>query len=153
MEDSRSTIEIPNAFSMENICHSSNLIKNLLEIIESHPNEIAVNFGRSIIYFIEDDYAKTLNYLELLSSEYPNISLLHRRIAQVLIRENNYQKAIVHLEKVLELDEEDLTAKIWLILSYFKIGNTEKANARLNDLKDFIFVLKATKSTYSGLQS
>lgn len=153
MIDSELKTEMPSVFSIEYVCRSSNLMKNLLEIIESHPDEIAVSLGRSIIYFIEDDFDKTLDHLEFLIKECPNISLLHRRIAQIFIHENNYQKAITHLEKVLELDNEDLTAKVWLSLIYFEVGDTKMATDRLNDLKNYVFVLKTTQSTYSGLQS
>jgi len=153
MKQSKITAETTNSFSLENICRSDNMMKNLLDIIESHPSETAVNFGRSIIYFIEDDFEKTTRYLEFLIQAFPNTLLLHRRIAQVFIRENKYEKAIIHLEKVLELNEEDLTAKIWLNLSYFKVGNTEKANSSLQDLNKFVFILKVTESKYLGLDS
>lgn len=153
MKQSKIITETTNAFSLEDVCRSDNMMKNLLDIIESHPCETAVNFGKSIIYFIEDDFENTISYLEFLIQIFPNTLLLHRRIAQVFIRENNYEKAITHLEKVLELDEEDLTAKIWLNLSYFKVGNTEKANSSLQDLTKFVFVLKATESKYLGLDS
>ncbi len=97
MVKSQTETEMSNAFQIENVCHSSKFMKNLLDFIESHPSESAVNFGRSIIYFIEDDYDKTINCLELLIQKYPNIPLLHQRLAQVFIRENNYEKAIIHL--------------------------------------------------------
>lgn len=153
MIQSQTETEMSKAFQIENVCHSSKLMKNLLDIIESHPSESAVNFGRSIIYFIEDDYARTISYLELLIQKYPNIPLLHQRIAQVFIRENDYEKAILHLEKILELNEEDLLAKIWLSLSYFKVGNAEKAGIQLNNLKEYIFVLEAKHGVYTGLHS
>lgn len=153
MEESQSKSETHNCFSMEKVCQSNNFIKNLLEIIESHPNENAVNFGRSIIYFIDDDFDNMLECLELLTKSFPNISLLHRRIAEAHIYKNRYQKAITHLERVLELDTKDLTAKVWLVLSYFKVGKAKEANDGLHELKNFIFTLKATERSYSGVKS
>jgi len=153
MKQSKITTEATDSFSLEDICRSDNLVRNLLDIIESHPDETAVNFGRSIIYSFEDDFDKTVNYLEFLIQKFPNISLLRCRIAQTFISENNYENAIIHLEKILELDQEDLTAKIWLTFSYFKIGNTEKANKYLNGLEKFVYILKAMPDRYSGLNS
>jgi predicted Zn-dependent protease len=153
MEESQSKSETHNCFSMEKICQSNNFIKNLLEIIESHPNESAVNFGRSIIYFINDDFDKMLECLELLTKSFPNISLLHRRIAEAHLYKNSYPIAITHLEKVLELDTKDLTARVWLVLSYFKVGKAKEANDGLDDLINFVFTLKAIERRYTGLQS
>ena len=153
MEESQSKSETHNGFPMEQICQSNNFIKNLLEIIETHPNESAVNFGRSIIYFIDDDFDKMLGCLEVLTESFPNISLLHRRIAEAHIYKNSYPNAITHLERVLELDAKDLTAKVWLVLSYFKVGKAKEANNGLDELKDFIFTLNATEIRYAGLQS
>lgn len=114
---------------------------------------MAAQFGKSIIYYIEDDFRNMLQCLECLTESFPNIPLLHRRIAEAHIHENNYQKAIPHLEKVVELDNKDLTAKVWLNLSYFKIGKTKEANAILNELKNLVFILNVTERSYSGLQS
>lgn len=145
--------ETLNDFSLTTTCQSSNILKNLLDIIETHPSEAAVNFGRSIIYFIVDDYGKSLNYLEILSEKYPNIPLLHHRIAEILIKSSEYKKATFHLEKVLEFDKENLTAKIWLCLSYFKLCDTVKACELLNELNNFVFVLKAGEIKYTTLTS
>lgn len=79
--------------------------------------------------------------------------LFHQRIAEVLIRNSNYEKASHHLEKVLEFDEENLTAKVWLCLSYFKLCNMEKAYKMLNELNDFVFLLKFTQIDYNDLDS
>lgn len=153
MRKSESVEETSNKFSLENDCQSSNLLKNLLDIIESHPSEAAIKFGRSIIYFIVKDYNKTLNCLEFLTEKYPEVPLFHQRIAEVLIRNSNYEKASHHLEKVLEFDQENLTAKVWLCLSYFKLCHIEKAHKMLADLNNFVFLLKVTEINYNDLDS
>lgn len=150
MKKFESIDKTPNAFSIETICQSDNFIRNLFEVIESHQNETAVQFGKSIIYFIEDDFKNMLQCLEYLIELFPNITLLHRRIAEVHIYENNYQKAVPHLEKVIELDKKDLTAKVWLNLSYFKMGKAKKANDSLSELKKLVFILTVKERNYSG---
>ncbi|MGC2234681.1 MAG: tetratricopeptide repeat protein [Pyrinomonadaceae bacterium] len=142
------TTEFQSDFSIECACRSSNLLKNLRNIIQSHPSNTAQKFGMSIIHLIEGDSEKMLNCLEFIIGENPNISLLHRRIAEVFINNNDYQQAIIHLENALEADEEDLTAKFWLGLSYFEIGNTKKARAILRELKEHVFHLSVMDNNW-----
>jgi predicted Zn-dependent protease len=135
-------------FDLEKACSSNKLLKNLREVIQSHQSEIASNFGMSIIHLIEDENDKILTCLNFLINECPEISLLHRRLAEVFIRKDNYKQAIPHLEKAIKLDGEDLTAKVWLSLSYFKVGEQKKALLSLEDLKSHIFVLHATDGNW-----
>lgn len=137
-----------NDFSLECACRSNNLLKNLRNIIQTHPNNIAQNFGMSIIHLIEGDSDKMVNCLESIIAENPNISLLHRRIAEVFINNNDYKQAIIHLENALEADKEDLTAKVWLSLSYFETGNVKKAGAILTELKEYLFHLNVTSNNW-----
>jgi len=148
MPDSKTSCKKINAFSLEETCKSSNLIKNLREVIESHPDEIAKNFGLAIMHLIYDNYDKMLNCLEFVAEQYPNIPLIQRRIAEIYIHRNNFQAAIPYLEKVLELEEEDMTAKIWLSLSYYAIGNEKKAKSNLKCLKGYIFMMYAANSNW-----
>lgn len=136
-------------FSVERVCKSNNLIKNLREVIESHPDEIAKNFGMAIVYLICDKYDKMLSCLELVAQQYPDVPLIQRRIAEIHIYRSNFQEAIPYLEKVLELEEEDMTAKIWLSLIYFVTGDIKKGKASLKSLKGFIFVLRAENTKWS----
>lgn len=135
-------------FDLEKACQSNKLLKNLQEVVQSHQSEIASNFGMSIIYLIEDENDKILTCLNFLIKECPEIPLLHRRVAEVFIRKDDYKQAIPHLEKAIKLDSEDLTAKVWLSLSYFKIGEQKKALLSLEDLKTHIFVLHVTDSNW-----
>lgn len=153
MPEDKSVKEPFNEFSLANTCQSSNFLRNLLDIIETHPSEAAINFGKSIIYFIVDDYDKSLSYLEFLIEKYPNLPVLHHRIAEILINSSDYEKAAFHLEKVLEFDKENLTAKIWLCLTYFRLCDTVKAYKLLNEIKGFVFILRAGEIEYTALTS
>lgn len=82
--------ELGSDFSIECACRSSNLLQNLQNIIQSHPNNTAQNFGMSVIHLIEGEPDKMINCLELIIKENPNISLLHRRIAEVFINKDDY---------------------------------------------------------------
>ena len=145
LEDSQEKV---NAFSIEKACKSSNLIKNLREVVESHPDETAKNFGMAIIHLIYDNYDKMLACFEFIAKRNPNIPLIQRRIAEIHIHRSNFKAAIPYLEKVLELEEEDMTAKIWLSLSYFVTGDLKKAKSSLKCLKGYIFMMHAANSNW-----
>jgi len=135
-------------FDLEKACRSNKLLKNLSEVIQSHQSEIASNFGMSIIHLIEDEHDEIPTCLNFLIKECPEVSLIHRRLGEVFIRKDDYKQAIPHLEKAVKLDSEDLTAKVWLSLSYFKVGEQKKALSSLEDLKSHIFVLQATDGNW-----
>lgn len=140
--------EKTNVFSIEKACKSHNLIKNLRSVIESHQDETAKNFGLSIMHLIFDNYDKMLACLEFVAQQHPDIPLIQRRIAEIHIHRSNFKAAIPHLEKVLELEEEDMTAKVWLSLSYYATGNEKKAKSSLKGLKGYIFMMHATNSNW-----
>jgi predicted Zn-dependent protease len=135
-------------FDLEKACRSNKLLKNLREVVQSHQSEIASKFGMSIIHLIEDEPDKIPDCLNFLIEEYPEVPLIHRRLGEVFIRKDDYKQAIPHLEQAVKLDDEDLTAKVWLGLSYFKIGEQKKAASSLEDLKSHIFVLHATDGNW-----
>lgn len=148
MSSSEINCDLINTFSIEKVCQSSNFLKNLQAVIQSHPDETARNFGMSIIYLLDEEHDKALEYLESIAQKNPNISLIQLRIAEIFIYRNDYRTAITYLEKVLELDNEDLTAKFWLCLSYYMLGEAEKAKFSTKSLKESIFLLQMTKSNW-----
>lgn len=135
-------------FDLEKACQSNKLLKNLREVIQSHQSEIASKFGMSIIHLIEDEHEEIPDCLNFLINECPEVSLIHRRLGEVFIRKDDYKQAIPHLEKAIKLDSEDLTAKVWLSLSYFKVGEQKKALSSLEDLKGHVFVLHVKDSNW-----
>jgi tetratricopeptide (TPR) repeat protein len=151
MVNLESETEFNNCFSLDKACQSDNYLKNLLEIIETHPSESASQFGKSIIYYILDDYDKVLDYLEPLSESFPNLSLLHRRIAEAYIHQNKFSRAVNHLEKAVEINDKDLTAKVWLILLYFKVGKAKQASINFQELTELVFVLDVSEKSFTGL--
>lgn len=142
------SIEEKNSFSIEMACKSTKLMKNLRSVVESHPDETAKNFGMSIMHLLNHRHEKTLECLKYLNQNYPEISLINRRIAEIYISKDDYKTAITYLEKALKLDDEDLTARVWLGLSYYAIGNEKKGKICLSLLKDEVFVLQAIKDDW-----
>lgn len=140
-------------FSIEKACKSNNFLRNLQYVIESHPDESAKNWGMSILHLLNDNYDKMLACLKFIAVQHPNIALIQRRIAEFYIHRNNYQAAIPYLEKTLELSEEDMTAKIWLNLSYYATGNEKKAKSCLKSLKGYIFLMHAANNNWLEQES
>lgn len=146
MPENKTCCEKIKSFSIEKTCKSNNLLKNLCEVVESHPDNNAKNIGMSIIYLLGGNYSKALEYLNSLVKAHPEIELLHRRIAEVYISQNDFETAITYLENALKIDKENLTVKIWLSLSYFVVGDEKKANNFLRSLKEEIFLFNVTSS-------
>lgn len=140
----KASIEPNNPFSLETACKSSNVVKNLEQIIRSHPDKTARNFGMSIVHLFEHKTDRLLESLKLILNENPTIPLINRRLAEAFIANNEHQKAIPYLEKAIELNKEDLTTLIWLSLCYSKVGNIEKAKKTLENFEDYLFVLSVS---------
>lgn len=135
-------------FSLEKACQSNNFFTNLEDIIETHPNEAARLFGRSIVSSLGEGSEKTLEHLELLTKENPNIPLLHQRIAETCIDSEKYKKAVLHLEKILELDNQNLTARVWLCLVHYLLGNTKKAKETFQPLKKSVYRMRVNTKNW-----
>lgn len=135
-------------FSIEQTCKSSSLMKNLRDVLESHPSESAKNLGMSIFYLINGEHRKMLECLELLAQKHPEIAEIHRRVGEGYIKRNDYQTAITHLKNAVKLNDEDVTAKIWLGFSYFVIGDEKKAKICLDLIKNDVFLLHAENSNW-----
>jgi tetratricopeptide (TPR) repeat protein len=129
-------------FSLEEACKSNSYFANLREIVQTHSCESARNLGLAILSGFNDESEKAVELLELLVKKNPNISLLHQRIAEFCIDSDNYKKAVFHLEKVIELQNQDVTARFWLCLIYHSQGNTEKAKNTFEYLKKFVYRLR-----------
>lgn len=146
-QSTEKSCERTKTFSIERACESPNFVKNLSDIIETHPDENARNFGMSIIHLLSRNYNETLKYLEFLTETHPNISLLHRRIGEVYISQDKFETAAAHLEEALKL-EKDFTVLFWLGLIHNKLGNENKANICFDVLKDDVFFLHASNHNW-----
>lgn len=146
MPESEKSCKKTNDFSIEKACKSYNKLNNLRDVVESHQDESAKNLGLSIVYLLNNDFSKVLESLKYLAQTHPDIGLIDRRIAEIYINQNNFEAAVNYLEKAVELDKDDLTAKFWLSLGYFAIGNKKKAEIYLKSLRENVFLLQATDS-------
>lgn len=135
-------------FSLEEACKSPDYVHNLQEIIQTHSSESARNLGLSILSFFNQEIENSLEHLESLVKENPEIVLLHQRIAEHCIDADKYEKAIIHLEKILELRKQDLTARFWLCLIYYQLEQKEKAKKIFEYLKENIYKIKVNNKNF-----
>ncbi len=135
-------------FSLEEACQSPNLFVNLAEVIQTHPCEAARIFGMSIISSFNGKNEESLEYLELLAQDNPDMVLLHQRIAESCIYFEEYEKAVVHLKKVIDLENENLTARFWLCLTYCLLGETGKAKGGSEYFRKLVHRLQVKTKTW-----
>ena len=139
MTDSKLKTEPAITFSLDKVCRSDKFLKSLWGLVQSHPDKTAKNFGMSILHLFGWEFDAMLTCLETLIAENPHNSILHRRMGEVFIHKKDYRRAISYLEKAVALDKENLTAKMWLCLSYFKTGDKDEADKISENLRESIF--------------
>lgn len=148
MMDTLSHTEIADSFSLEQACCSTNYLNNLKTVVNTHQNHSARIFGKSLIYFLIGNSKEMLRCFDQLITENPQISLLYRRAGELLVHEEEHALAIEYLEKALELNEHDLTSRMWLSYCLVKDGKTTEAEKQFNVIKDHILYLNLDKTNW-----
>jgi tetratricopeptide (TPR) repeat protein len=72
-------------------------------------------------------YDEALTHLRMAAERYPRDRVVRNQIGRVLFLKRQYTEAIAELQKVLEIDPEDLQAHYNLMLSWQGLGEAEKA--------------------------
>src|SRR6185503_6927018 len=72
-------------------------------------------------------YDEALEHLRAAAEKYPRDRVVRNQIGRVLFLKRQYREAIVELQKVLEIDPEDLQAHYNLMLCWQGLGDAEKA--------------------------
>jgi len=91
------------------------------------PDLARTNFFYSRVLRDEGDFAAALERLNMVSAQYPKDRVVLNDIGNVHFLERRYDQAIEALEKVLEIDPEDLMAHYTLMLSYNGLGDRDRA--------------------------
>ncbi len=72
-------------------------------------------------------YDEALEHLRAAAEKYPRDRVVRNQIGRVLFLKREYKEAIAELQKVLEIDPEDLQAHYNLMLCWQGLGDAEKA--------------------------
>jgi tetratricopeptide (TPR) repeat protein len=73
------------------------------------------------------EYDKALEHLAVAARQYPRDRVVRNQIGVVHFRKRDYPAAVAELEKVLEIDPEDLMAHYTLMLAYRGLGELERS--------------------------
>lgn len=141
--------ETMSSFSLEKVCRSSNWLKNLRAVVLSHPDSDARDLGMSVIHLAENKKDRMLECLQSIAEKHPESSLIQRRIGEFFLSRNDYRQAIIYFQNTLKMNKDDLTAMIWLGLTYAEIGERKKAAVVFKKLKEFVFILQASDSNWT----
>lgn len=106
---------------------SPSRLKELREILGSHQDMTAKEFGLATISVMLNDFDAALEHMKTVIDRKPDVPFLHRRLAEILILRDEHEDAIPHLEKVIEQDPQDSATPMLLLSTYQRTGNYEKA--------------------------
>lgn len=136
------------SFSIENTCRSTNYLKNLKAIIETHPDNSAKILGESIIWMIMGKTDEMIESYRRLINDHPDIALLHRRAGELRICQKQYADAIPYFDRAVELDEHDLTSRFWRSFCHFKNNDLEGVKFELEYLEERVIYLNTIESNW-----
>jgi Flp pilus assembly protein TadD len=86
-----------------------------------------IHFFKALILKADGDYDGALASLRRVNQQYPRDRVVLNQIGRVLFLKREFAEAVRWLEKVLEVDPEDVQAHYNLMLCYRGLGQNEKA--------------------------
>lgn len=117
---------------LEEILNPSIRFKELREIIEIHHDEAAREYAFATIGILTNNFDEAQAHFENVIAKKPHESFLYRRLAEVLILQNEHQKAVPYLEKLFDENPKDTVIQKLLLAVYNRTENFEKVK-RLED--------------------
>ncbi len=87
-----------------------------------------IYYFRALIEKADGDYDQALQSLERVESQYPRDRVVLNQIARILFLKRQYSKAIGYLERVCDIDTEDVQMHYTAMLCYRGLGDTANAN-------------------------
>lgn len=116
-------------------------IEDLLELIVDEDDLFADEENFLIRYELASQELKKKNsekaidyFMELIKEE-PSYWMAHIRLAEACYRNGEKQKAVEILESILE-KEENVTARCYLMIYHFELGNKQKSEEILDTLRN-----------------
>ncbi|MCW5982097.1 MAG: tetratricopeptide repeat protein [Bryobacteraceae bacterium] len=86
-----------------------------------------IYYFKALVEKADGDYEAALKSLETVASKYPRDRVVQNEIGRILFLQRNYAGAVEALERVIDVDPEDLQAHYTLMLVYRGLGDKEKA--------------------------
>jgi len=86
-----------------------------------------IHFFKALVEKADGDYDGALASLRIVSAQYPRDRVVLNQIGRILFLQRKYAEAAGALERVLDIDPEDVQAHYNLMLAYKGLGETEKS--------------------------
>jgi tetratricopeptide (TPR) repeat protein len=99
----------------------------LLKAVELAPDLARSNFFLGMTYKNQGEYDKALVHLRAAETRYPRDRVVLNQIGRILFLQRQSQEAVAVLNRVVEIDPEDLQAHYNLMLCYRALAEPEKA--------------------------
>ncbi len=112
-------------------------INKLQEKIKENPDDLELRYYIGILYSRNLDFKNAIDNFEyILNSQYSFIYVNHVRtmLGMIYTRISEYDKAKEYVEKVLDYDENNLTAKLILGYTYYGSEQYDKALELYNEI-------------------
>jgi tetratricopeptide (TPR) repeat protein len=96
--------------------------------LQINPSLGRIYYFQALTEKADGNYDAALKSLERVESQYPRDRVVLNQIARILFLKRQYAKAIGYLERVSDIDSEDVQMHYTAMLCYRGLGDEEKAN-------------------------
>jgi tetratricopeptide (TPR) repeat protein len=105
--------------------------------LEVNPKLGRIHYFKALIQKADGDYEGALASLRRVAAMYPRDRVVLNQIGRILFLKREFRSAIAALERVLEVDAEDLQAHYTLLLCYRGLGVKDKAERQMRLFQRF----------------
>jgi len=95
--------------------------------MERNPKLGRVHFFKAMTEKADGDYDAALASLRKVEEQYPRDRVMLNQMGRILFLKRDYANSVKYLERVLEIDTEDVQAHYNLMLAYRGLGDTQRA--------------------------
>ncbi len=96
--------------------------------LQINPSLGRIYYFRALIEKSDGNYDAALTSLERVESQYPRDRVVLNQIARILFLKREYAKAIAYLQRVCDIDPEDVQMHYTAMLCYRGLGDAKNAN-------------------------
>jgi tetratricopeptide (TPR) repeat protein len=99
----------------------------LKKALQLSPNLAKTHYFLGVTYRNLGDYERALYHLRTAESQYPRDRVVLNLMGRILFLQRDFQEAVDVLNRVLQIDSEDIQAHYNLMLAYRGLGNMDMA--------------------------
>jgi tetratricopeptide (TPR) repeat protein len=107
--------------------HTNKAINEFMKATSIEVSEEDAYFALGQLYVNEEKYAEAIDALKLALQSNPNHSDIHHLLAWSFYMQEKYEGAIIHIERVMALDQSNVNYYLRAGLIYEAVGNVERA--------------------------